>query len=66
MNDIKKITKNHAEAKEINEKNKDENNKEIARLKKNLNEAQTDSELNLKYLQQEKDGDEDCQERLFY
>jgi|JI9StandDraft_1071089.scaffolds.fasta_scaffold370429_2 hypothetical protein len=29
----------------------DENMKDIAKLKKLLNEAQTDSELNLKYMQ---------------
>lgn len=44
----------------------DENMKDIAKLKKLLNEAQTDSELNLKYMQQDFDGKEDCQERQFY
>jgi len=40
--------------------------KDIAKLKKLLNEAQTDSELNLKYLKQDYDGKEDCQERGFH
>jgi hypothetical protein len=51
ITDIKKIQKNHADAKEIASKNMDENMKDIAKLKKLLNEAQTDSELNLKYMQ---------------
>lgn len=48
--DIKKTQKNYAEAKEISEKNKEDNTKEIAWLKKQLNEAQTDLDLNLNYL----------------
>jgi 16S rRNA U1498 N3-methylase RsmE len=60
LQDIKKTQKNYAEAKEISEKNLEDNTKEIARLKKLLNEAQTDLDLNLNYLAQEKSGDEDC------
>lgn len=56
----KKIQKDFEEAKEIAAKIEEENKKDIAKLKKQLNEAQTDSELSIKYLQEEMLGDEDC------
>lgn len=41
----------------------EENLKDIAALKKNLNESRTDSDLFLIYLREETDGKIDCQLR---
>ena len=58
--EAKKIQKNLEDAKEIAAKIEEENKKDIAKSKKLLNDAQTDSELSIKYLEQEMAGEEDC------
>jgi len=60
LEETKKIQKNLEDAKEIAAKIEEENKKDIAKSKKLLNDAQTDSELSIKYLEQEMAGEEDC------
>ena len=63
---IKSIEKDHKTAKETATKHQEENLTEIAKLKTQLNEAQTDSDLYLKYLADENSGIEDCQARQYH
>lgn len=63
--ELKQTKLDHDAAKETAAKNEEENNQDIKKLKKSLNEAQTDSELYLKYLEQEHEGIQDCQMRQY-
>lgn len=62
---IKSITSEHKDKQAECEAEFEELEKDIKRFEKILNDTRTDSELFLKYLQDESDGGVDCQQRLF-
>lgn len=61
---IKKITMKHNEAQDNFARSAEENNKEIADLKKRVNETTVDKDLSIQYLKRRIEGEQSCQERL--
>ena len=62
---IKKVTEEYRKAQNEYVRETDENNQEIADLKKKVNEADVEAKLHIQYLERQIQGAQSCQDRLY-